>query len=110
MSSASVPSFYRAACFIIPEGRIPPGLHNRPLYLPRPFIVDYHVQCKPKGTIYVYKEDIGNAARMRAIRKYTKMLQIPKGSPDKLRENKGEPFTMPRLFFHMAVLYRPTFI
>lgn len=102
-SQADIPLFYAAACFVVEGGKVPPGLENRPLYLPRPYIVQSHVQCAPSGKIYVFKEDINNPARMRSIRKHVKTLQIPKGSPDRLRTDKGQFVSIPAtcfLFFH----------
>lgn len=89
---STIPDFYSGACFVVPEGVYPAGLENRAPFLPRPYIVPNHVlvrQPHVHGVIYVYKEDTRNEARMRSIRKHVKTLNIPKGSPERLRQDFG---------------------
>lgn len=92
MPPRPIPDFYSAACFDIPEGTIPEGISNRAPFLPRPYIVQNHVlvrQPHTRGKVYVYKEDVHNEGRMRRIRKHVKTLNIPKGSPERLRRELG---------------------
>lgn len=94
-------TFYAGPRFDVPGGDIVTGLENRPLYLPRIFKVKSHAQHPNTslGSIYVYMEDIQDVGRMRKIRNFTKTLNIPKGSKERLIKEFGKSSLVFLLYF-----------